>query len=189
MEMGVLTPSWLITTRGKLYPLAQRNDMIKQLPHLKKKYVYHRDYGDATMQDVFSPSELKKADVYTANTMATSWFENDNGKFSLHTLPMEAQVTPTTAILVTDMNNDDHEDLILVGNTSRSDVETGRYDAGRGVILLGDGQGNFEFVPNSETGFWVPGEATDIQYLTSGDKDLIVVLNNDDAVQVFRKTN
>lgn len=183
---GSLDPIMAYFNDGKLYPLPQRNDIIKQLPHLKKKFVFHRDYGEATMEEVFSRRELDKADVYQANTMATSWFENVDGRFVQRELPLEVQVTPTRGILMEDVNDDGAIDLILVGNSSRSDVETGRYDAGTGSILLNDGKGNFSSTLNRKSDFWATHESTDILGVDLADgRRLILVLNNDAPVQTF----
>ncbi|MEJ2753047.1 MAG: VCBS repeat-containing protein, partial [Chloroflexota bacterium] len=183
---GSLDPIMAYFNDGKLYPLPQRNDIIKQLPHLKKKFVFHRDYGEATMDQVFSRRELEEADVYQANTMATSWFENRDGRFIQHELPLEVQITPTRGILIEDVNDDGAADLVLVGNSSRADVETGRYDAGTGSILLNDGSGNFTSTLNRKSDFWATHEATDILAIDLADgRRMIVVLNNDAPVQTF----
>jgi hypothetical protein len=183
---GSLDPIVAYFNNGELYPLPQRNDIIKQLPHLKKKFVFHRDYGDATLEEVFSRRELDAADVYQANTMATSWFENVNGSFVQHELPLEAQITSTRGILIEDINKDGAPDLILVGNSSRSDVETGRYDAGTGSILLNDGSGNFASPDKKKSDFWATNEATDILGIDLSDgRRMIVVLNNNAPVQTF----
>lgn len=170
----------------KLYPLPNKDLMIQQMPVLKKKFVFYKDYVAATMQDVFSEKDLKDAQQYSANTFATSWFENKNGKFVQHELPVQAQFSPTNAIDVADYNGDGNMDILLVGNSYAPDVETGRYDAGNGVLLFGNGKGGYEFAPNTETGFWATKEARDLAKVKlANGKTLFLVANNNDVLQAY----
>ncbi|MHA7059008.1 FG-GAP repeat domain-containing protein [Aquimarina sp. M1] len=60
---------------------------------------------------------------------------------------------------IADFNNDGNLDLILTGNNYHTDVETGRSDASIGTVLLGNGTGNFESLPVTESGFSVIRDA------------------------------
>ena len=182
-DNGSIDPIMAYYNAGKVYPLAQRNDIIKQLPHLKKKYVFHRDYGDATLEEVFPKRDLDASDVYRVNTFATSWFENDNGRLVQHALPFAAQVSPVHAVLIEDLDSDGHADLLLLGNSSRSDVETGRYDASQGTVLLNDGAGTFKYLPNWKTNLWIGGEVRNIVTveLANGQRAVLMGKNNSEV--------
>ncbi len=51
---------------------------------------------------------------------------------------------------------------ILIGNFFGSRIRFGRYDANKGVVLLGDGHGHFKDVPNHQSGISIHGEVRDI---------------------------
>ncbi len=174
---------------GRLFPLPQRDMMIKQLPHLKKKYVRFENYATASISDVFSKSELDAAQKLEAKTLATSYFQNDgNGNFTLKTLSVEAQFAPCFRILAEDLNNDGNLDILMVGNSYATEVETGRYDAANGTLLFGDGTGKFIFSKNQENGFWATKESRDIAKIKlANDKDLFLIANNDDILQAYIK--
>jgi enediyne biosynthesis protein E4 len=160
--------------------------MIKQMPNLKKEFVYHRAYGTATMETIFKKSALAAAQKLEAQTFATTYFENKNGQFIAHPLPIQAQVSTCNQIQSGDFNGDGHLDLLLVGNSYRSEVETGRYDAGSGTVLLGDGKGGFDNVPNRFSGFWATKEARDLVTIgLAGGKKLYLVANNNDILQGY----
>jgi len=60
--------------------------------------------------------------------------------------------------------------------------------AGYGLLLRGDGKGNFTPVGPSQSGFLVPGQARDIQRVHTRAGDLYVVTRNNDRPLVFRAT-
>jgi enediyne biosynthesis protein E4 len=172
--------------QGASYPLVLRDDMIKALPHLKKRYLSYQDYSRQKVTDIFSSEELKGAVEKKAETFATSLVRNDgNGAFTLVPLPDEAQLAPVYGILATDVDGDRNTDLLLAGNFGGVKPEIGRMFASRGVLLRGDGRGAFQPVRAMASGFVVPGEARDIQRVRTARGVLFVVARNDDQPLVF----
>ena len=77
---------------------------------------------------------------------------------------------------------------LLAGKKYGFEVETNPCDAGNGVLLLGDGKGNFKTMDNVASGFWADKEARDLVMLkAAGGKSIFVVVNNNDALRVFTK--
>ncbi len=183
---GSIDPVLAYFNDGKLYPLPLRDMMIKQMPLLKKKFVYYADYGKATLNDVFPKNDLDAAMQFSAYSYASSWFENKGGKFVQHELPNVAQFAPVNDIDVDDYNADGKLDILLVGNSSTPDVETGRYDAGNGTLLLGQGNGQFKYLPNRESGFWATKEARDLAKVKlANGKTLFLIANNNDVLEGY----
>lgn len=183
---GSLDPVLAYYNGGKLYPLPLRDMMIKQMPVLKKKFVRHGAYGKATLEEVFSKSELESAQRFEARTFTTTYFENQGGRFVAKPLPKEAQVAPVNHVIIEDFNGNGHLDILLAGNSYSPDVETGRYDASNGLLLTGDGKGNFAPVPARHSGFAATRAA---RYMATvklaNGKSLYLVANNDDVLQGF----
>lgn len=63
------------------------------------------------------------------------------------------------------MNGDSYEDLFLGGNLYGARVKFGRCDANHGLVLLGDGKGNFSPLSPLESGLNVKGETRAIHIL------------------------
>jgi len=186
-QNGQIDPLLAFQYDGKTYPYAGRDNMIKQVAKVKKKFTRYAPYARATLETIFSEQELASAQKLEATQLMSSYFENNgNGQFSQRDLPAQAQLAPCQSMLADDFNGDQIPDLLLVGNNHGADVETGIYDASNGTLLIGDGKGNFEFVPNRENGFWANQEARDIAKvnLVNG-KALYLVANNDGGVQGF----
>ena len=183
---GTIDPIMAFYQEGKLYPTVQRDVLVKQMPALKKKFLHAHDYGQATIDMVWPQSDLDQAVIHKAYTLETSWWENKNGKLVRHSLPLQAQLAPIQGILTGDFTGDGITDILMAGNKYGIEAETHRCDAGSGVLLAGNGKGQFTWVNNLQSGFWAPNEVRDMGLLRGpGGKKTIVVVNNSGAAQVF----
>ncbi|MGI9548261.1 MAG: hypothetical protein ACR2MM_13535, partial [Flavobacteriaceae bacterium] len=97
-----------------------------------------------------------------------------NGSFDKSILPVEAQMFPTLDITAVDINGDQYEDLILAGNIYETEVETPRLDAISGLVLISDGQNNYQPLPYMETGLYLTGNVKSAELFNIG-KELILV--------------
>jgi hypothetical protein len=175
-------------TDGKAYPFNLHDDIIKQLPYLKKRLLRYDAYAGKSIDEIFTADELSKASVLTVNqTQTCVFFNKGNGQFTMQPLPARAQFSPVFTILVTDVNGDGKKDLFLGGNFYGVKPEVGRYDANYGTIMLGEGNRRFEYLPPAQSGLFVTGEVRDAAAIdTKNGKDIIVARNND-ALQLFKK--
>jgi len=183
---GTLDPIVAFSEGGKIFPLMQKEVLVKQMPILKKKFLYNKDYAEATISDLWPQKDLDAGLKLTAYDLETCWWENQGGKFVRRSLPIQAQISPVQGIICDDFNNDGHLDLLMAGNKYGFEVETNPSDSGNGVLLLGDGKGNFAFLDNTISGFWAMREARDLAMLRgAGGKRIIVVANNNSKPQIF----
>ena len=187
---GSIDPILCSYNMGKEYPVFSKDDLVGQLNGLKSKYVNYSDYADEQITDIFTSEELEGATILQAKNFSSSYLENlGDGKFDLRPLPTVAQFSPVYGILSKDFNDDGNLDVLLGGNFFGNRVKFGRYDANKGVLLLGDGKGNFEPMNNLESGLHIEGEIRDIVNIPGPDKtDLILFARNNAEVLVYKKT-
>lgn len=173
----------------KLYPVHFWEELNSQSPKFRQKYLKFKHYSMITIDQLFTPDELEGAMILETNEMASSYIENlGNGTFKMSALPMPAQVAPINGMVVSDVNNDGNADLIITGNDFGNEVFAGRYDALTGLILLGDGKGNFSAVPSSSSGFYVPGDAKAFVRLAQKKNDIFIASQNRDNLKVFSRS-
>jgi hypothetical protein len=135
------------TIDGKDMPLQQKGEMIGQLPGLKKQSLKYEDYGKKSIQDLFGAEKIDDASYKSANTFqSTVMFNKGNGGFEKANLPFEAQFSAVHAIKILDINQDGNLDLILAGNEGDFKPQYGKLDANDGLVLFGDGKGDFSLI-------------------------------------------
>ncbi len=141
-----------------LKPFNSLDDMVKQVIPLKARYTTYAAYAAASFDDFLDDSMKKNVIEHTLNFNASAYVENlGNGKFALKELPIEAQFAPINGILIEDFNQDSNLDILLVANNFGNELSIGRYDASNGLLLVGDGKGNFSSA--SSSGFQVVRDA------------------------------
>jgi hypothetical protein len=177
---GFIDPLLCSYIEGKSYPIASRDEMTDQIVSLRQRFPTYDSYADATINDVLTPEQMKASKQLSLNYLHTSWFENVGGKFITHSLPIQADFSPVYAIQTADFNKDGNMDILLCGNIDQARVKIGKMDANYGVLLAGDGKGNFNYIPQLQSGLSVKGCVRDIISIkgNAGTNLLMLGLNN-----------
>lgn len=169
------------------YPVHFWDELNSQSPKFRQRYNYFREFAEVTTDKFFSPEELKGALNLSANYLSTSVIINDGqGKFSMRALPNIAQIAPVNGISVLDLNADGLLDACLVGNDFGNEPTYGQYDAFSGLILIGDGKGNFNVQSSVKSGFKVGGDGKALGLISAPEFDLLIATQNKDSLQIFK---
>lgn len=159
----------------KEYPAHQRDDINKQMISMRAKFTNYRTFAAATMNQLFTAEQLKGSLRLKATNMASCFIRNEgNGKFSLTTLPIEAQMSVVGGMSTGDFDGDGNLDVAINGNDFGADVSIGRYDALNGLLLKGDGKGNFSALSILESGIFIPGNGKAMVALRAKDDHLLL---------------
>jgi hypothetical protein len=160
---------------GESYPSPTRDELTDQLPSFKKRFPDYQSYSKATITNVLSEAEIQGATVLKAFTFETSFFRNGGNSITREPLPFQAQFAPVFASCTLDVNNDGNLDIVTGGNLSSMNARFGKLVASYGVLLLGNGHGQFEPVPAMKSGLCINGDVRAIK--RAGDK-LMISRNN-----------
>lgn len=171
---------------GEQYPLRGRQCSSQQVPGIKEKFKNYDEFSTATLIDVYGEKNLKNALHYQVKSFASIYLENTKEGFKIHQLPMEAQFSSINQILVNDYDKDGNLDVLIAGNLYNSEVETPRNDASHGAFLKGKGDGGFQAVPVTQSGFYTSGDVKDLQTIMVGETPYILSVKNNDFIQFIK---
>ena len=174
---------------GKAYPYYLKDEMESQIPQLKKKFLRYELYAGKPIEEIFSTEKLNQSTQLTVEQTQSCIFLNEGKNiFSMHTLPIMAQLSPVFGMAILDMNDDGKKDIFMGGNLYGLKPQTGRLDASYGTTLINNSMGGFIYVKPKESGLFVKGEVRDISLIKSAKGGyLILVSMNNDKVHLFKK--
>ena len=149
------------------------------MPFIKENTPTCTAFGGSGLEVIYG-GKLKTARKLSATTLDHTVFLNRGTRFEPRAMPREAQVAPAFGVNVADFDGDGHEDVFLAQNFFAAQDETPRIDAGRSLLLRGDGTGALQPMPASASGLAVDGDARGSavgDYDGDGRPDLIVTQN------------
>jgi enediyne biosynthesis protein E4 len=182
-DNGSVDPILCFYNKGKSYPYVTRDELLDQMSMMRGRFPDYKSYADATIKEVFTSDEMKGANHLEAKYLKTTLFISDSaGKFQEKALPIEVQSSPIFTITALDFDKDGKKDLLLAGNINHARLKFGKYDANYGLLLRGDGQGQFSAIPQRQAGFRLTGDVRSV--LNLNDKLLFGV--NQQALKAYK---
>ena len=165
-------------------PFANKSEMEKQMPPIRKDFLYAKDFANATLKELVGKDKLSESVVFSADYFSHCILIND-GKmnFTVQELPWQTQLSPLRSIMTVDANNDQFPDLIVAGNFYQNNIEMGRNDASFGSILLNDGKGKLNY--EDINGVVIKGETRNIRKILIDGKEACVIARNNDSAMVI----
>jgi len=135
---------------GDPRPALRLGQLAVGLPYLRRVAPDNVAFADAEMETLFGP-DLRDATLVEAADLRHVVLLNRGNRFDVVPLPAEAQRAPAFGVVVADFDADGHEDVLLAQNHFATRLAIPRHDAGRGLLLRGDGTG--ALVPEPDLAF------------------------------------
>jgi len=180
---GTFDPVMSYYIQGRSYPAVGRDEMLEQIVSLRKKFTDYASFSTATLEDIFTEDQLKKAQSLQINMTETVVLENRGNNFAVHSLPVQAQYSPVYAISTADFNGDGIKDILLCGNNSTYRLRIGKMDANRGILLAGKGNRAYQYVPQTQSGLNLEGDVKDVQSIGNQ----LIFFTNNGPVKVYNR--
>jgi hypothetical protein len=141
----------------RLLPWRDLDTLVLGLPWLREQFPTYESYGQADVPAILADQQPAAKEL-TAATLATTVLLNRGDRFEPRALPLEAQLAPVFGLCVADFDGDGHEDVFANQNLFAVEPLSAPYGSGLGVVLRGDGNGNFEPMPASASGVRIHGD-------------------------------
>ncbi|MCR9063336.1 MAG: VCBS repeat-containing protein [Cytophagales bacterium] len=169
---------------GEEVIFADKKELEKQMPFIRKKFNLSRDFADANFKDVFGKDKINSARVFEANFLENAVLINrGDWRFELKALPEIAQYSPVLAVSGVEKTNHDY---LLMGNFFESNIQLGRYDAGFGGLLhFGSDSWDYSAIPKLQ----IRGQVRHIVPIKIKGSTHYLVARNDDVLMVLRKSS
>ena len=130
---------------------------FRSIPTILRNVRSHQEFSEASVGQIFN-QDFSQVPFKEINTTDHLLFINSGDGFEVKKLPKEAQVSTAYHAGVADFDNDGNEDLFISQNSFEYPPSIAKQDAGRGLILMGDGTGTFSPLSGIESGLKIYGE-------------------------------
>tara|TARA_B100000579_G_C22673296_1_gene776685 strand:- start:254 stop:1000 length:747 start_codon:yes stop_codon:yes gene_type:complete len=169
---------------GKYFPILDKDELINQLPILKKNIVYYKDYANKSLNQIIDKTKLLESKVLQIDLLETSLFLNKETKFKQYSLPDEIQYSPIYSILNKKDTKTNKNSLYLGGNQYLVKPQFGSYDASKGWhISLSQNENNFfKSTPQS---IGIKGQIRAIKALKNNQKEYLIFGINDKKIKFY----
>jgi hypothetical protein len=182
-----MVEAYVEAARKLVVPVRSLDSLAQAVPFILERFRSYQAFGEASLEDILG-ERLKSCRELRVNWLDSTVFLARSNHFEVRPLPGEAQWSPAFGICAADFDGDGRMDLALAQNFFGVEPETSRYDAGRGLLLRGDGQGGFAPVAGAESGITVYGEQRGLaaaDFDGDGRMDLALAQNSA-ATRLFR---
>jgi hypothetical protein len=172
---------------GGLAPLNSYARVRVAIPSIASVVKTFGAYADANVDKMLEPTRVP-ASRLEAVTLDNTVFLNRGDHFEPHAMPEEAQLAPAHYAGVADFDGDGNEDVFLSQNFFPTSLGAPRYDAGRSLLMKGDGKGGLLPMTGARSGLIIYGDQRGAAYSDfDGDGRLdLVVSQNGDQTRLFR---
>jgi len=183
LKNGTANPILTYSVDKKDYTFLGKGEIEKQIPIIKKKYLYYHDFAGKTVNEVFGDS-LKGVKPITVNSFTSGVFYNKgHGNFEFKAFPSAAQSSPLFGL--TGISSP-FKAILAGGNFSGVLPYEGRYDADYGDLMFVDKDGNFKWQSPVASGFLLRGEVRDIRPIKTAAGVIYAVAFNNKEIRFFK---
>ena len=159
----------------RIVPVRGKECSSQQVPSLNNKFNSYKKFADADLHQILD-GKTKRALKYEANLFASILIENQNGSLKIKKLPTEAQFSTINGIISEDFNHDGKIDLLVAGNKFESEIETTRADSSPGDLFVQNDNQEWEPLPISKSGLFIPYNVKALQKIRLGHQGTIGIL-------------
>ena len=163
----------------KVVPVRGRQCSSEQMPSISDEFKTFDEFARASIDDIYN---LENAQKLEAKNFYSGLLRNNEGSFTFEKFDGAAQMAPINGVIVMDINNDGKKDIISIGNLFSTEVETTRFDASMGNVMVNKG-GQYKSIKPYKSGLYANNDAKDI--ILSSNKKNLIIANNNEEVDIF----
>ena len=182
---GSLEQILCVFRNQKYYPVIDKDELITQLPSLKKKIVYYADYAEKDITQILDPVQVDAAYSVSLNQLKSQVFIRNDESFKSLDLPEEIQYSPVYAISPVNIDKNGQKSLYLGGNQYLVKPQFGRYDASKAwrfSFIIEEGKLKFQ----TPISLGIEGQVRGVLPININNKNIYIFAINDDEVRFYK---
>lgn len=169
----------------RYYPVVDKDDFVAQMPGLKKKLLYYKDYANMAIDDLFSEPLLSNSKQFEIDVLSSVLLLSGEKGYSIIPLPVEAQYSSIYSLKLFDVDKDGITDLLAGGNQFNVKPQFGKFDGSFGWFFKGKiNDGKFSFESGRSLG--IKGQIRDIEVIEHDKQTIIIFSKYDDELEFFK---
>jgi hypothetical protein len=182
---GTVDPMLTYSIDQKDYTFLGKGDIEKQVPLIKKKFLYYHDFAGKTVQELFGDS-LNTTPLMANSFTSGIFYNKGNGNFIFKALPSSMQAAPLFGFAQLPGK---YKGILGGGNFSGVIPFEGRYDADFGDVVALDKDRKFKYISAVSSGFLLRGEVRDIKQIKTAKGVIYAVAINNKGIEFFTLNN
>ena len=175
------------TVDGKDKPVVVKRELEEMVPSIKKNNLKHVEYAKKSIQEIFTPEDIKSSIIKVFDFASSIVAINKGGgQFEIVPLPAITQLSSVNAIQATDLNRDGKVDLILGGNHFDYQPQYDRLDGSFVDVLVQTKNAQFKAMDPLKAGILLKGQMRDIKKINKQGKEHFLFLQNNDYPVLYQ---
>jgi len=171
-----------IEKNGRYFTLLGLDELSEQLVSIRKKFTRYKDFAGKTIDEIFEKNILDKANILEVNILHSGYLKNENGRFTFVPFASNLQVSPITAFLNYDFDNDGKSEILVGGNYFGVQPYHGRFDSFSGALI----KSKNDVIPGYQIGLdFTQKSVRHLHIISLNDKSYLLVTMNNDMAQVY----
>ncbi|MEN0054589.1 MAG: VCBS repeat-containing protein [Mucilaginibacter sp.] len=183
---GTIDPIVAYGINQKYYTFLGKGDIERQVPVIKKKFLYYRDFAGKTVEQIFGDSLNDNKPLKAASFQSGVFYNKGQGNFEFRAFPASAQVSPLFGLNVF---SEDSRGVLTGGNFNGVLPYEGKYDADYGDVMLLDNNRNLKSISPVSSGFLLRGQVRDIKTIKTAAGLIYAVAFNNKPIRFYKLTN
>ncbi len=170
---------------GARVPYASKDELQRQMPYLKKRFLYAGDFADADFELIFSKNADTSVKKFEAESLSSViLFGSASGKYTSTLLPWQLQLAPLGAVTKISTRAAGSTTYLFAGNDDKYNAHNGRSDAEQGSLLTYNANRHSTYF--SALGTALSGNVRGLYPIIIKGEQFILVANNNAALGCMR---
>ncbi len=172
-----------LAKEGVYYSVESLDELAGQMVSLRKKFNTYKSFAGKSISEILDKKSMDSAKLLTVNELKSGYLRNDKGHFIFVPFEFQLQVSPITAFLNYDFDNDGKNEILAAGNYFGVKPYHGRFDSFSGALI----KTKNDVILGNQIGLMLAQKSVrHLNIITLKDVPYLLVTLNNDKAEVYK---